>query len=290
MYLVLLFIGFKIMVNEPTNPLQKHFRQPVIYLELPSKGAYWPPGSLDMPESGQIPVYPMTVKDEILIKTPDALMNGEGTVNVIQSCFPNIKNAWKVPVCDLDAILVALRLASYGDELVLQSQCEHCKEPNEHLIDLKVLLDSMHSPVFDSITTNDLVIQFKPQIYETINNSNLANFKTQSILQTVMSSELNEEEKTKKFNELLPEVTDLNVSVIADSIESITIDKDTAVTNKKHILDFLNNCDRKVYSQLKTHVEKLATQNKVKPFDVGCANCDKQYTTSMSFEFSNFFD
>jgi len=33
----------------------------------------------------------------------------------------------------------------------------------------------------------------------------------------------------------------------------------------------------------------LATQNKIKPFDVGCPECEKQYEASMSFEFSNFF-
>lgn len=276
------------MVNEPNNPLSKHFRQPAIYLDLPSKGQHWSPGSIDLPESGQIPVYSMTVKDEITIKTPDALMNGEGTVNVIQSCFPSIKNAWKIPVCDLDAILVAMRIASYGDELTLTSQCKHCNETNEHAIDLRVLMDTMTEPVFDSIEADDLIIQFKPQLFETINNSNLANFKTQSLLQTIMASDLTEEEKTKRFNELLPEVTNLNVSVIADSIKSITVE-DTAVTNQKHILDFLNNCDRKTYEQIKTHVESLAQQNKIKPFDVECAGCGKQYETSMSFEFSNFF-
>lgn len=276
------------MVNEPNNPLAKHFRQPAIYLELPSKGKHWPAGSIDLPESGQIPVYPMTVKDEITIKTPDALLNGEGTVNVITSCLPNIKNAWKIPACDLDAILVALRIASYGDELTLTSQCKHCNETNEHAIDLRVLMDTMTEPVFDSIQADDLIIHFKPQLFETVNNSNLANFKTQSLLQTIMASDLSEEEKTKRFNELLPQVTDLNVSVIVDSIESITIDE-TNVTNKKHILDFLNNCDRKVYETIKAHVEHLATQNKIKPFDVGCPECEKQYETTMSFEFSNFF-
>ena len=276
------------MVNEPNNPLAKHFRQPAIYLELPSKGKHWPAGSIDLPESGQIPVYPMTVKDEITIKTPDALLNGEGTVNVITSCLPNIKNAWKITACDLDAILVALRIASYGDELTITSQCKHCNETNEHAIDLRVLMDTMTEPVFDSIASDELIIQFKPQLFETVNNSNLANFKTQSLLQTIMASDLSEEEKTKRFNELLPQVTDLNVSVIVDSIESITMDE-TNVTNKKHILDFLNNCDRKVYETIKTHVEHLATQNKIKPFDVGCPECEKQYEASMSFEFSNFF-
>ena len=55
------------------NPLAKHFRQPAIYLQLPSGGKYWPDGSIDLPLNGQIPVYPMTTRDEISIRTPDAL-------------------------------------------------------------------------------------------------------------------------------------------------------------------------------------------------------------------------
>ena len=31
--------------------------------------------------------------DEITFKTPDALLNGQATVDVIQSCIPNIKDA-----------------------------------------------------------------------------------------------------------------------------------------------------------------------------------------------------
>jgi hypothetical protein len=277
------------MVTEPTNPLAKHFRQPAVYLDLPSKGNYWPEGSLELGETGQLPVYPMTVKDEMVLKTPDALLNGQGTVNTLQSCCPSIKNAWKIPACDLDAILIAIRLASFGEELELSSQCEHCKETNDHIVDLKVLLENMKEPVFDKLDTSDLTIQFKPQLFETLNNSNLANFQTQRLISTIMSSELSEEEKTAQFNSLLPNVTDLNVSVIADSIEYIAVNKDTTVTNKEHIVEFLNNCDRKLYDKLQKHVEKLATQNRIQPFDVQCKECEKPYKTSMTFEFSNFF-
>ena len=67
---------------DQTNPLSKYFRQPKIYLRLPSKGKFYSPGSLVMTESGELPVYAMTAKDELLIKTPDALLNGEATVEV----------------------------------------------------------------------------------------------------------------------------------------------------------------------------------------------------------------
>lgn len=80
------------MENKNTNPLQKYFRQPKIYLSLPSNGKYYPAGSLEISETGEYPVFPMTARDEIMIKTPDALLNGEATVAVIKSCIPLLKN------------------------------------------------------------------------------------------------------------------------------------------------------------------------------------------------------
>lgn len=77
--------------NMEQNPLKKYFRQPKVYVTLPSKGEYWPDGTIEIPESGEFPIYAMTAKDELAMKTPDALLNGQATVDVIQSCVPNIK-------------------------------------------------------------------------------------------------------------------------------------------------------------------------------------------------------
>jgi len=74
------------------NPLAGLMRQPKIYIKLPSGGQYWPQGSIVIPENGDLPVYSMTAKDELLLKIPDALMNGQAIVEVIQNCIPSIKN------------------------------------------------------------------------------------------------------------------------------------------------------------------------------------------------------
>jgi len=66
-----------------SNPLQKYFRQPKIYIRLPSNGKYWNPNDIELTESGELPVYAMTAKDELSFKTPDSLINGQSTVNVI---------------------------------------------------------------------------------------------------------------------------------------------------------------------------------------------------------------
>ena len=105
--------------EQKDNPLKKYFRQPKIYLKLPSGGEFYNSNELDMPENSEVPVYPMTAKDELLFKTPDALINGQATVDVIKSCIPNIRNPWSMPSIDMDAVLIAIRLATYGEKMTI---------------------------------------------------------------------------------------------------------------------------------------------------------------------------
>jgi hypothetical protein len=121
------------MEKATNNPLFKHFRQPAIYLKLPSQGRFYPDGSLQISVTGDIPIYPMTVKDELTLKTPDALMNGEGMAAVIRSCCPTILDPWQIPAVDLDAIFIAIRLASYGTGMDVNTSCPKCKEENDAL-------------------------------------------------------------------------------------------------------------------------------------------------------------
>ena len=99
------------------NPLANYFRQPKMYMRLPSHGQFYPEGALDKSEIDEYPVYAMTAKDELMFKTPDALMNGQAVVDVVQNCIPNIKDAWQVPSIDMDIILIAIRIATYGEKL-----------------------------------------------------------------------------------------------------------------------------------------------------------------------------
>ena len=56
--------------QQGSNPLQKYFRQPKLYITLPSKGKFYPGGVFESTESGELPVFSMTAKDELTFKTP----------------------------------------------------------------------------------------------------------------------------------------------------------------------------------------------------------------------------
>ena len=153
------------MENQPktavANPLAKHFRQPSIYIKLPSNGRFWPEGALDLPVTGQIPVYPMTAKDEITLRTPDALMNGAGVVDVIRSCCPSITDPWKMPSIDVDAVLIAIRIASYGADMDIDTDCPYCKEENTHTVNLNESLNGIRCPDYDQkFAFDNLKIKF----------------------------------------------------------------------------------------------------------------------------------
>ena len=115
------------------NPLRQYFRQPAIYIKLPSQGKYYPPGTLNSSVTGEYPVYPMTAIDEITYRTPDAMFNGQATVNVIQSCVPDIKDAWQMPAIDMDTVLVAIRIASAGPLVVDIDTCTKAIFPTAQL-------------------------------------------------------------------------------------------------------------------------------------------------------------
>ena len=59
------------MAKDNTNPLSGHFRSPKLYTRLPSAGRYYSEKVVEMPESGELPVFPMTAKDELIMKNPD---------------------------------------------------------------------------------------------------------------------------------------------------------------------------------------------------------------------------
>lgn len=271
------------------NPLAKHFRQPAIYITLPSGGKFWPEGSIDIPLTGEIPVYPMTVKDEMLLKTPDALMNGASIVNMIHSCCPNITNAWLCPVVDLDAILIAIRLASYGNSMEFTSICPHCQTVNDNAIDLRVLLDSIKPITYNSTATiQNLVFHFKPQSFENLNQVSQVTFEQQKLVSSIIDSELPEDQKAELFREGFAKLTNLNLSMLASCIDSIEADGQQ-VADVDQIKEFLDNVDLKSYEEIKDKVQVLVDQNKIEPLGLTCSNCDSTYQTNLEFNQSNFF-
>lgn len=270
------------------NPLKQYFRRPEIYLKLPSGGKFYPADSIDLPDNQELPVYPMTAIDEITSKTPDALFNGTAVVDIIKSCIPNIKNPWDIPIIDLDPILVAIRAASNGTTLDIESQCPSCNEEASYGINLIGLLSSLTAGNYNEVVkVNELTFKFTPFSYKKINNINMAQFEIEQAIRR-LDSITDDDARQAESGAVLKRLNNLSMELISESIESITTPT-AIVTEKEYILDFLQNCDRKSFEQLRTTAVQLRESSQLKPLDVKCIHCQHEYKQKLTLNVSDFF-
>jgi len=271
-----------------TNPLKQFFRRPAVFLKLPSQGKDYPAGVIEMTPTGDIPVYPMTAIDEITTKTPDALFNGTAVVELIRSCVPNIKDPWKVSSSDLDAILIAIKSASGGNELEIESQCPSCENVSNYAVNLVNVLAGMKAPDYsNTLKVSELEIKFRPLTYKEMNEASLGQFEVQRVF-AALDSIQDQNEKNKKGQEALRKVTELTMKILSKAIEYIKTPT-AQVDNQDYILDFLHNCDKTIYTVLRDYNAELKAKTELPPLDITCPSCTHQYKQPFTLNATDFF-
>ena len=283
-------------MEENSNPLKKYFRQPSIYVTLPS-GANYAPEVLEPSKSGEIGVMPMTAKDEIRFKTPDALMNGEGVVQVIQSCVPQIKDAWNIKSYDLDTILIAIRIATYGETMDIKFTVPVAKETVSHTVNLPAILDQLKQiKIEDSFTMQDgLKIGVRPLTYKDMTEASQKTFQESKMYSAIQDSELPQEDKLKRFNDSFKALTDLNSAIILKNIAKITMQDGTEITDQAQISEFINNANAKLIKDIESKIISLRSQGAVKPLKMKATEdqikkgAPASYDVPVTFDTANFF-
>ena len=285
----------KTLKENLSNPLQKHFRQAKIYVSLPSGGMYYPEGSIIMPDSGELPVMAMTAKDELALKTPDALLSGQATVDLIHSCMPNIKNAWGMPSLDIDACLIAIRIASSGEHMSISATAPNTKEPVDYTIDLRQVLDRYTNAKFnDTFEFEGLICKIRPLNYKEFSRVSMQTFEEQRIFALVNNDKIDEDVKLKQFNETFNKIRDITLGMVISSVVSIQVD-DTVVTDRNHIVEFLENTDKSFFKALQDHIEKQKKEFEVPPMEVRSTEeqikegAPETFEVPIVFDQANFF-
>ena len=283
-------------MTENANPLNKYFRHPAIYVSLPS-GTNYPPHVITPSQTGELGVMPMTAKDEIRFKTPDALMNGQGVVDVIQSCVPDIKDAWQLKSYDLDTILIAIRIATYGETMDINFNVPKVNETVSHSVNLPAILDQLKATKVDSeITLDDgLKITVRPLTYKDMTSTSLQTFQQQKMYTAIQDSKLPDEDKAKRFNEAFKTLTELNASIILKNIEKVTMQDGTEISDPTHIKEFVENANAVLVKEIEDKLTQLRGQGAVKPLKLKATEeqikkgAPVTYEVPVTFDTSNFF-
>jgi len=272
------------------NPLKQYFRQPAIYVRLPSQGQFWPRDTLDVPPNGELPVLPMTTMDEITYRTPDALFNGQAVVSVIESCIPSVRDAWQTPSTDIDTLLIAIRIATYGHSMDISIQCPACSTESDYSVDLRMVMEKISAPDYTQpLRLGDLELYFRPMTYHNINANNLAQFEDQKLMQSLDQSDLPDEQKMQTISEVLQKLTAITARALAQNIAIIKTPQ-AQVSEIEHINEWLMNCNKNVFNTVRDHVIAIRESSEVKPVHIVCANCGHEHDQNFTLDMTTFFE
>ncbi len=280
----------QLLKQSQANPLASFFRQPKIFVSLPSKGEFYPEGALEKNDTNEYPVFAMTARDELLFKTPDALMNGAATVEVIRSCIPAIKDPWNVPSIDVDALLCAIRIATYGEEMDVTATCPKCNTANDAMVDLRTVLANLNKIQFNTSVEigNQMLVHLRPMNYEQITKTALKALEHQRIFMIVNDEKLSEEQKLKMFQESFIKLTDLTIETAANCIEKIESSAGST-DNPLHIREFLVKAEKSIFQTINDAINKSQESGTMSSFHAACQGCKHEWDVSLTLDQSDFF-
>lgn len=127
------------------NPLLERVKIPGETIRLPSGGIFYVAGELS-PEvtNGEIHIYPLTTISEIMLRSPDKLLNGDALFDVFAQCAPQIIKPMGLLARDVDYLMTCIRKVTYGDNLEVNYKhtCEGATEHTYVLSLSKIISDS----------------------------------------------------------------------------------------------------------------------------------------------------
>ena len=273
-----------------TNPLENFYRSKEIYVKLPSQGRWYK----QKPQlvNGELGIYPMTTKDEMLLQIPDSLYNGESLFELVKSVAPDIPDPYDVTNADMEVIMLATRSATYNNKYTALATCPKCENDGMYEIDLLNVLAQVNN--MDSnieLEIDKLTFVLKPPTLKVVNATNLALMENQRMVQ-MLAQQKEQNVDQEVFQQSLAKATAANLAVLADSIEYIRTPDGQEVSDYAHILEFLGNTNSQMIKKLNNTAQSLQSNTLQNEFTFRCEleSCGEEFTSGIEYNPSFFFN
>jgi hypothetical protein len=275
------------------NPLAQYYRAPKLYVKLPSQEIFYTPDMVDKSVNGEVAVYAMSALDQINIRTPDALLNGDAMVKVIGSCVPGVKNPKELVEPDINTLLLAIRIASSGPQMEVPAACPKCNHDNNYQVDLPPIIESQSFSENNNSVEIDgaLAVHLRPYNFNQRNLSLLNEIQETQAVTVIQNND--QIDDTTKFMELGHHVTKMaerTFDIVAHSITHITILKTgEIVDNREHIQQFLKNISKAQADSITDKIKQLNQVGIDTKHTFVCDSCAHEWKQPIDFDPSSFF-
>jgi hypothetical protein len=277
---------------ESVSRLQKYYRLPGLQINLPSRGKYLPPNSINLTDEGQLNIYPMRLADEMMLKNPDALMSGSAVQSLFESCVPDILTPALISSPDVDVLLLAIRVATYGRSMELETTCPNCEKELAFDCNLPQMLQTIKDCSFDNEArlTSDLLVKVRPFNVADISFMSRKIFEEERRLQQIdMSDDLNEDQRQMQRNMLFKRMSNLQSEMLSHTIMSITT-PEGEVTDPAELSAFLANIAAPWVKKIDDIQKEVGQGGLDKTIPVTCEYCQHEWKTAVDFDPTSFFE
>lgn len=246
----------------PENPLLSRIQIPGETFKLPSCGVFYNNGELSpRVKDAEVHVHPMTVLDEIVIKTPDMLFSGKAVHEVFKRCVPDIAKPEALLAKDVDFLLLCLRKVSYGDELELPHTHYQCSkrgdEPKSHEYRLNVNHFIQSTKRLDPTTVKNTFRVVLP-------NEQVVNMQPVRFADFILLMQAQEQESTASPEE--------QVATLVEALGNIILSVDE-ITNHDMILEWLRAIKPEYLNKLNEKLEETVQWGPDFKYTVECKDC-----------------
>lgn len=277
------------------NPLKQYFRQPALYLRLPTLGRWYDGSAVRVNEDAEIAIYGLSAVDDIMLNTPDAMLNGKALENVIKNCAPDVLNVKKALVPDLEAVFLGIKMATNGGKYELERKCPKCKHDNNFEVNCSHLLDTM-SYVEDGdcvVRFDDILeIRIRPYTFEMRQIFMQKQFEEERTLRLIdeNNKDMDQFAKAGLLAESVEKLSRMTFELVSRSVESVTMLKeDITVTDPSQISEWLVNINKQQADIVIEAVNKLNEVGPSRKVQAQCSSCKHEWQDTLNFDPVSFF-
>lgn len=274
------------------NPLLQYFRLPQLYIKLPSEGRFYDESDIDLSDNNELAIHALTALDQMLLRTPDAILNGESLIKVVKNCVPGIKNPKKLVEPDINMILLAIKIASSGENSDLTISCEKCSHENTYEINLNDILETATKVPADNVLhiNNALLITLYPYTFTQRNLTLLNEIKYNQAIKLLQNEDVENPEIISRAAQTVEDMSIRTFKIISQSIHSITIIKtNQTVTDRDYIEEFLRGISKVQSDIIIDKIKSLNNSGIKTEHEFTCVKCSHTWEQPLDFDPTSFF-
>lgn len=257
-----------------SNPLIERIKIPGMSFRIPSLGVFYDKTILDS-ENGEVHVFPLMAIDELLIRNPDKILNGQAVEEIFSHCIPEVKNTKRLLAKDVDYLMLAIRRVSYGPtmDVTYAHTCENAKT-HDYTFNIENAIQATTSLDPTSVASNQQITLENGQIVKVVPIRCDYNLEILQLANDMIG---------KKGKEL-EDIQKRLFGSTANIIESVD-----GITDQTQIREWLSRIPTSWYKQITKAIEDLSKWGTTASVKTQCQDCNEDIEINVPINPVNFF-